>query len=198
MALEVQRRSIELLSQIADGEVAPGPTPPWLLRPGREDCGSRWPLVREIYAALTGGDLPDTMPPRERRSIDAVLTHSDGSRRLVEVDEKQHFTPARAIVLDHYPDDLTTAFDAEVWAARARGATRLPGGGFARPCPPLFPDAGGRHLQRAFRDGLADLLPSVHGWRPTLRIADFEVVDWFHAADATGRMAALLGPRLAT
>lgn len=77
-------------------------------------------------------------------------------------------------------------------------AKRLPGGGFARPCPPLFPDPGGRHLQRAFRDGLADLLPSVHGWRPTLRIADFEVVDWIHAADVADRMAALVGRRLAT
>jgi hypothetical protein len=42
----------------------------------------------------------------------------------------------------------------------------------ARPCPPLFPDAGGRHLQRAFRDALADLVPLEHGWLPTLRIAD--------------------------
>jgi hypothetical protein len=105
----------------------------------------------------------------------------------------RHGTPT-----DHYPDDLPTGFDAAEWAARARAATRLPGGGFARPCPPLFPDAGGRHLQRAFRDGLADLLPSVHGWRPTLRIADFEVVDWLHAPDAANRMATLAGPRLTT
>lgn len=198
MALEVQRRSIALLSQVANGEVARGPTPAWLLRPGRDDCGTRWPLVQEIYTALTGRDLPEAMPPRERRTIDAVLTHPDGTRRLVEIDEKQHFTPARAIVLDHYPDDLAPGFDAAEWTARARAATRLPGGGFARPCPPLFPEAGGRHLQRAFRDGLADLLPSVHGWRPTLRIADFEVVDWFHAADAADRMAALVNPRLET
>jgi hypothetical protein len=158
----------------------------------------RWPVVQEIYAALTGGDLPEAMPPRERRTIDAVLTHPDGTRRLVEIDEKQHFTPARTIVLDHYPDDLAVGFDAAEWAARSRAATRLPGGGFARPCPPLFPDAGGRHLQRAFRDGLADLLPSVHGWRPTLRIADFEVRDWLHASDAADRMAVLTGARLAT
>ncbi len=198
MALEVQRRCIALLSQVADGELAPGPTPAWLLRPGRDDCGTQWPLVREIYTALTGRDLPEAMPPRERRTIDAVLTHPDGTRRLVEIDEKQHFTPPRAVVLDHYPDDLPTGFDAPEWAARARAAKRLPGGGFARPCPPLFPDPGGRHLQRAFRDGLADLLPSVHGWRPTLRIADFEVVDWIHAADVADRMAALVGRRLAT
>lgn len=197
MALEVQRRCIALLSQVADGELAPGPTPAWLLRPGRDDCGTQWPLVREIYTALTGRDLPEAMPPRERRTIDAVLTHPDGTRRLVEIDEKQHFTPP-AVVLDHYPDDLPTGFDAPEWAPRARAAKRLPGGGFARPCPPLFPDPGGRHLQRAFRDGLADLLPSVHGWRPTLRIADFEVVDWIHAADVADRMAALVGRRLAT
>lgn len=100
MALEVQRRSIALLSQVADGELATGPTPAWLLRPGRDDCRTQWPLVREVYTALTGRDLPEAMPPRERRTIDAVLTHPDGTRRLVEIDEKQHFTPARAVVLD--------------------------------------------------------------------------------------------------
>jgi hypothetical protein len=196
--LEVQRRCIELLAQVAGGDLAPGPTAAWLIRPGRDECGIRWPLVQEIYRALTRRELPDVMPPRERRTIDAVLTHLDGSRRLVEIDEKQHFTPARANVLEHYPSDLVTGFDAVTWAERSRTATRLPGGGFARPCPPLFPDSGGRHLQRAFRDGLADLLPSVHGWRPTLRIADFEVVDWLHAEDAEKRMAALVGARLAT
>ena len=70
--------------------------------------------------------------------------------------------------------------------------TKLRGGGFGRACPPLFPDVGGRHLQRAYRDALADLLPQLHGWAPTLRIGDFEVTSWIHSDDAEDRMADLL------
>jgi hypothetical protein len=85
-----------------------------------------------------------------------------------------------------------TGFDREVWRQRSEVATKLRGGGFGRPCPPLFPGQGGRHLQRAYRDALADLLPSVHGWGPTLRIADFEVSDLLNDDDALTRMRGLL------
>ena len=34
---------------------------------------------------------------------------------------------------------------------------------------------GVRHRQRAFRDALADLLPALHGFGPTIRIGHFEV-----------------------
>lgn len=77
-----------------------------------------------------------------------------------------------------------------------REARRLPGGGFAKPRPPLLPNAGGRHLQRAFRDALADILPVEHGWLPTLRVADFEVESWVWDASAPQRMARLLAARL--
>jgi hypothetical protein len=64
------------------------------------------------------------------------------------------------------------------------------------PKPPLFPLEDGRHRQRAYRDALADLLPAVHGWLPTLRIADFEVAEWIYRPGARRRMEQLLGERL--
>jgi hypothetical protein len=73
---------------------------------------------------------------------------------------------------------------------------RLEGGGFAKPRPPLFPGEGGRHRQRAFRDALADILPAVHGWKRTLRIADFEVKPWLFTAEAPQHMRRLLDQRL--
>jgi hypothetical protein len=69
-------------------------------------------------------------------------------------------------------------------------------GGWGRAKPPLFPEPGGRYLQRAFRDALADLLPSVHGWAPTLRISDFETQGWIHEPTRAHRMLALLDGRL--
>jgi hypothetical protein len=43
---------------------------------------------------------------------------------------------------------------------------------------------------------LADLLPPDHGWQPTLRIGDFEVLDWIYTDEAEARMRELLAARL--
>ncbi|HXH78676.1 hypothetical protein [Nocardioides sp.] len=111
------------------------------------------------------------------------------------MDEIQHFTVPRARTIALYPDHVETAFDQGLWAARAAANTKQRGGGFARPCPPLFPEPGGRHTQRAFRDALADLLPGLHGWAPTLRIADFDVLGWLNDSDAALRMKTLLADK---
>lgn len=193
MARDLQNRVLDLVEDALGATLEREVAPDWLMRPGAEQCGAMWSTVESIYAGLTGGlALPEVMPPRERRSIDAVLTDPEGVARIIEVDESQHFTPPRAATLDRYPTGVVTAFDKGEWRRRAVAAPKLPGGGFARPCPPLFPKPGGRHLQRAFRDSLADLLPGEHGWAPTLRIGDFEVKDWLHAPDATTRMGGLL------
>ncbi|MCP9486551.1 MAG: hypothetical protein MSC30_11865 [Gaiellaceae bacterium MAG52_C11] len=170
-------------------------TPVWLMRPVEADCGGRWALVCAIYNELTGLVLPDGMPPRERRQVDAVL-QVDEQSRILEVDETQHFNRYRALTLRHYPEGARVAFPIERWIERSEKKLRLEGGGFGKPKPPLFPAEHGRHMQRAFRDMLADLLPPEHGFAPTLRIADFEVTDWLHGAGAEGRMRQLLSERL--
>jgi hypothetical protein len=47
--------------------------------------------VNAVYRAPTGGDVPDVMPPRERRRVDALVVGPDGQRRIVEFDLGQHF-----------------------------------------------------------------------------------------------------------
>ncbi|GFM28600.1 hypothetical protein [Novosphingobium sp. PY1] len=150
-------------------------TPDWLMRPGKAECGPNWPLVKAIYRDLTELELPDAMPSRERRKIDAVFVDSKGQKRLFEVDEVQHFNSFRATTLEHYPADLLVAFDRAKWMSASRSKNKLEGGGFARPCAPLFPMDGGRHRQRAFRDALADILPPHYGFLPTLRFAHFDI-----------------------
>jgi hypothetical protein len=125
-------------------------TPDWLVRPGRAECGDRWPLVRSIYSDLTGLELPDEMPKVERRTVDAVLVVPGSPPRILEVDEKQRFNAYRAAALRGYKDDVPLAFDADLWIARSDAKAKLEGGGFGRPMPPLFPGEGGRHRQRAF------------------------------------------------
>jgi hypothetical protein len=192
--LEIQKAVTRLVVEILGADTAD--TPVWLMRPGSSECGACWPLARTIYADLTaGGELPDTMPPRERRAVDCVLVVG-GAYRILEVDEKQHFNRFRARALKHYAGRIPVAFPIAEWIAASSAKTKLEGGGFAKPRPPLFPAVDGRHQQRAFRDALADMLPIEYGWLPTLRVADFEVKDWIFGSEAETSMNELLVTRL--
>ena len=194
MPKEIEYAVVGLVTDILGASTAS--TPDWLVRPGRAECGDRWPLVRSIYSELTGLELPDGMRKVERRTVDAVLVVPGSPPRILEVDEKQHFNAYRAATLLRYKDDVPLAFDADLWIARSDAKAKLEGGGFGRPMPPLFPGEGGRHRQRAFRDALTDILAPDYGFAPTLRIADFEVKDWINLPDRVERMRRLLSARL--
>lgn len=171
------------------------PTPEWLLRPGKVECGRRWDRVQAIYADLTGLTLPEVMRSVERRTVDAVLLVPGQSPCILEVDERQHFNEFRTLTLHRYMDE-PLGFDREAWLAASRAKRQLEQGGFARPMPPLFPGPNGRHRQRAFRDALCDLIPPLHGFAPTLRVADFEVKAWIGSSQAEGKMATLLATKI--
>ena len=192
VARELQNRVLALAEEVLGQSIEREICPDWLIRPGKDECGSLWPTIQSIYTELTGTELPEVMRKVESRKLDAILVGPDDVSRVFEVDESQHFNPLRAATLRLYPSDTLTAFDREAWLTRSAAATKLRGGGFARAMPPLFPEAGGRHLQRAFRDALADLVPTVHGWAPTLRVADWEVLPWLQSPDASHRMRNLL------
>ena len=172
--------------------------PEWLLRPGREECRRRWPLIQRIYGELTGLELPDEMPLREHRRVDAILRKRGHPPLILEVDERQHFNHFRGQTLRNYTRAIKTSFPGPLWIERCQQMKRLEGGGFGKPRPPLFPGDDGRHRQRAFRDALADILPPARGWQPTLRVADFEVAEWIYDAEAKRQMKALVSERLTT
>jgi hypothetical protein len=88
------------------------------------------------------------------------------------------------------------AFDRKTWIDHSQAEPQQKSGGWAARKPPLFPDAGGRHLQRAFRDALADVLPLDYGFLPTLRIADFEVEAWIGTSSARKQMEDLLASKI--
>lgn len=160
-------------------------------RGGDHYAAGRWPLAQALYAALTGRELPETMPPRERRRVDGVFRYR-GQAFIFELDERQHLNRHRAATLRAYPRGLPLAFDRAVWLHRCDDKRTLEGGGWGRPCPPLFRGTGGRHRQRAFRDALADILPTVHGWRPTLRLLDLDVKRWMAEGSVERAIAAEL------
>lgn len=193
MAGELQERVLEVLVSVT-GATPLSRKPDWLQRPDAADCGSRWPLVCEIYRSLTGLDLPMVMPPREWRRIDGVIQVAGSRPRIVEVDEAQHFNAFRARTLECY-HNVPVAFDVADYMTHCGVKCRLEGGDFGKPKPPLFPGEGGRHRQRAFRDALADIVPLEHGYAPTLRIAHFEVESWIFGDGAERGMECLLAKR---
>ncbi len=195
MPRELELAVIELVHSVNGGTEPP--TPGWLQRPGQAECGRRWPLVCKLYAELTDMTLPEVMPPRERRTVDCVLQRRGEPPRIVEFDEVQHFNRYRASTIRRYPRSVRVAFDRATYLAASDAKVRLEGGGFGKPKPPLFPQDDGRHRQRAFRDALTDVLPAVHGWLPTLRIADFEVEEWVYERGAKTKMSALVAERIA-
>jgi hypothetical protein len=185
---ELQKRCIELARSVFRLSIETGTAPPWLRRPGKAECGQLWETICEIYAALTDGlQLPDAMPPGERRALDGIVDLPEGIRCILEIDEVQHFNSFRARALSLYPAGMKLAFPRDEWIRASESKRRLEGGGFARPKPPLFDMENGRHRQRAFRDSLADLLPAVHGWAPTIRLGHFELEPWIFAEDAEER-----------
>lgn len=197
MPRDLQRRVLGVLSQAVRREVYDGPTPEWLQGPGAEECGELWPLVRRIYRRLSGLSLPATMPIRERRAIDGVIGGRGKAWRLIEFDEAQHFNEYRALTLSFYPEDCPLGFPRDVWLTASRRGSLIGPPGYWSPKPPVFPMDGGRHRQRAFRDALADLLPPLHDFGPTLRIADFEVLPWiWDERGAPTRLRRLVEDRL--
>jgi len=194
MPRKIEKAACDLLTTIC------GPTqktPAWLMRPGRAECGKHWPLVQQIYHTLSGLELPETMPPREWRKVDGVFQSPHGDTFIFELDEKQHFNAFRAATLRLYPTSIRLGFSVNEWLDRCHQKTKLERGGFGKPKPPLFPGENGRHRQRAFRDALADLLPSEHGFVPTLRLSDIEVEAWVFSEGARNRMAKLIEERMA-
>jgi len=190
MTGEFQRVVLKLLHEVLGGTIEP--TPDWLKRPGRRECGNRWLLVTSIYRELTGRQLTEELPVGETRRVDCVLRVANSNPRIIEVDETQHFNRFRAATLRLYHQEVQLAFDSNVWIESSEKKMRLETGGFAAARPPLFPESGGRHLQRAFRDALCDILPPDYGFLPTLRIAKFDVDDWLRTNRAAERMQALL------
>jgi len=122
-----------------------------------------YPHLKKIYNALaafrgfTGFNRAKSLKP-----CDIYLVEQD---IVVELDELQHFSKARAIALDNYPPDLTTGFDRSRWISLAKSIDSKD------------PDPEDRDEQRAWYDTLRDFLPLIdRTFAPTHRIYtnDFE------------------------
>jgi len=82
---------------------------------------------------------------------------------LVEFDETQHFSKLRAIALRSYPSQVKIGFDKNRWISLAEEIQ-------AKDNDPLYRDE-----QRAFYDSVRDILATLLGFKPVVRIFQDDV-----------------------
>ena len=87
-------------------------------------------LLQDILELTGGMTLPDMMPARECRSVDAFVRDAHGVYRIIEFDEWQHFNMLRHRTLCLYPGDAAVGFPQDAWQSRCREKRTLEGGGF--------------------------------------------------------------------
>lgn len=148
----------------------------------QEDFGIYFPLINHIFLML-GGDLEAGKEPRLLK-CDAYLPAPLNC--IFEFDEHQHFSTARLKTLELYPSKLRLGFAIDEYK-RYCGEHRLEADKYRYTKRTRdFDFEGGRTAQRAYLDCFRDILPSLHGLNPTIRIAAFEVVE-VTGNDARGR-----------
>lgn len=155
---------VEELLVLLYGECRPNDRFGWPTRLPAYDSTPLYPALRRIAAALKtyrGFGLTDFV----RRS---TLAGSDywvpDPGFLVEFDESQHFTHPRKLALAAYPDAHPLGFPRRRWMALCDEVG-------AQDNDPPFRDE-----QRAWYDALRDLVPSLHGLRPTIRLYASDLV----------------------
>lgn len=114
------------------------------------------PALQQIRTAL--GNLrghrdyikSPTMPPCDYFIADPPF--------ILEFDESQHFSRARRVTLENYPEEIETGFAVSDWQELCRQIN-------AQDKTPVDRDE-----RRAWYDTLRDLVPIVYGFQPTVRL----------------------------
>ncbi len=97
-----------------------------------------------------------------------------GQKFIVEFDESQHFSRARLVALGLYPRNLKFGFSLSRWQELCRQMD-------AKDATPVDRDE-----RRAWYDTLRDLVPTLHGFKPTVRLYA-EEIQWCSLDGATSR-----------
>jgi hypothetical protein len=169
-----QHEILMLIERALNVEVREKPQFSWLRNRHEErEFGVHFHAISTIFRTL-GGD------EEKLRSKGSLPLTPDGYlggayNCLVEFDEVQHFSTARAQTLVLLPDNLPLGFSRADYLELCRVHAPTADGYRRAKRTPEFDFAGGRTAQRAYFDCFRDLLPALHGLRPTIRISEFEV-----------------------
>ena len=154
---ECKQRVRELLERIY-GRCLPNPGFGWrtdLAPYAKTSIGTALQDVATMLQTYRGFGISDFVRNKTLAGCDFWVPDPDF---IVEFDESQHFTSARKLALSVYADDKPLGFSAKRWITLCEKHN-------AKDNDPPFRDE-----QRAWYDTLRDLVPSIKGLRPTVRL----------------------------
>lgn len=172
-----QRITIGLLEKILQEKACMAVSFPWLVNKHlEEDFGEYYEAIDSIFTEL-GGDRTG-LDNKRKRELKPDCYFGGKYNFIFEYDELQHFTKYKKNALQNYPSDLEYNFDIKRYMHycnkyNAEAIKKGPSG--YRKQKMEFPFENGRATQRAYLDAFRDLLPTLHGLNPTLRISEFDI-----------------------
>ena len=151
----------------------------WLInKPLSKHFGPHHAKIINLFEKM-GGDI-DGMSAKAEGYLTPDAYFPDPHHFIFEFDELQHFTAFRQQALMSYPRNLPLGFHPNTYlrfCAKYKDVALQKGTDRFRRKTADFPFVNGRAAQRALFDTFRDWLPPLHGLRPTVRLAEFEVVD---------------------
>ena len=149
---------------------------PWSARPEDYEKSAIGNSLARIRAAL--GDLRGHSGFIKSAQVPPCDYYVSNPPFILEFDESQHFTRPRLISLSLYPDDIKLAFLLPRWTELCRQID-------AHDDTPVDRDE-----RRAWYDTLRDLVPTVNGFKPTVRLYA-EELEWCSLDSGSARDLAL-------
>ena len=151
----------------------------WLInKPLSEHFGPHHTKIINLFKQM-GGDI-DGLFAKVVGHLTPDAYFPDPYHFIFEFDELQHFTAFRHQTLMAYPANHPLGFEPKTYlefCAKYKDAALQKGTDRFRRKTADFPFVNGRAAQRALFDTFRDWLPPLHGLRPTVRLAEFEVAD---------------------
>ncbi len=169
-----QKLITEIVAKVLNVSAQTNITFPWFINKHSEEYfGHHFQVISKIFDTLKG-DIKANQN-KKNVSLDCDAYFGGDYNFIFEFDEYQHFSSYRLKTLDCYPNELATAFDIKKYKLLCN-VHKVEADKYRKSKTTVdFNFVGGRTAQRAYLDCFRDLLPSVNGLNPTLRIAEFEV-----------------------
>lgn len=128
----------------------------WPARPGDYEQTAAGPALQRVCAGL--GDLRGHRDFIKSAVIPPCDFYISSPPFILEFDESQHFSRPRMVTLSLYPKEVQLGFSLHRWQDLCGEINAKDG------------DPIDRDERRAWYDALRDLVPTLHGFNPTVRL----------------------------
>ena len=152
----VCKEQVRRLLSLLYGDCRPNHSFPWSAQVKDYQDTVLGETLKRIHAAI--GDLRGNRDFAKSALVPPCDYFIPSSPFIVEFDESQHFSRPRMVSLSLYPFDFNAGFPLSCWRELCLEINAMDD------------DPPDRDERRAWYDALRDLVPSMHGFRPTVRL----------------------------